>query len=215
MSEQTTFASLKLDVQRYIERGFSAESDPLVYAQIPRLINAAERRCARELKIEGFINVVTTTLASGVSVYEKPTRWRRTISFNIGASAVSRKFIYPRSYEYVRKYWPDESLTGTPEFYADYNFDNWVIAPTPDQQLNAEILYWQTLPLLDDQTQSNWLTQHAPDLLLYATLLEAAPFLKNSESMAIWQQFFDRHLAATNGEDVQRMMDRTTVRKEA
>jgi len=35
-----TYATLKQDVQRYIERGFTAASDPLVYDQIPRLINA-------------------------------------------------------------------------------------------------------------------------------------------------------------------------------
>lgn len=212
MAEGMTFETLKQDVRRYIERGFTAASDPLVYEQIPRLINAAERRCARELKIEGFINVVTSNLDANVSVYPKPERWRRTISMSYGND---RTFLYPRSYEYLRSVWPDESATGSPRFYADYDYTHWLVAPTPDVEYGLEILYWQTLPLLDDETQTNWLTDHAPDLLLYATLMEAAPFLKNTESLAVWQQFFDRHLAATNGEDVQRMMDRTTVRKEA
>jgi hypothetical protein len=212
MPDGMTFETLKQDVRRYIERGFTSASDPLVYEQLPRLINAAERRCARELKIEGFINVVTATLDENVSVYAKPDRWRRTISMSFGAN---RSFLYPRSYEYLRSVWPDESEVGTPQFYADYDYKHWLIAPTPGIQYGLEILYWQTLPLLDDSTQTNWLTDHAPDLLLYATLMEAAPFLKNTESLAVWQQFFDRHLAATNGEDVQRMMDRTTVRKEA
>jgi hypothetical protein len=212
MATSMTFATLKQDVQRYIERGFTAASDPLVYDQIPRLINAAERRCARELKIEGFINVVSTNFANGVSVYQKPDRWRRTISMAYGPN---RQFVYPRSYEYVRSYWPDESQTGSPLFYADYDFTHWLIGPTPDSAYGVEILYWQTLPLLDDTNQTNWLTDYAPDLLLYATLLEAAPFLKNAESIGIWQSFYDRNLAATNGEDVQRMMDRTTARKEA
>ena len=57
MSTTMTFATLKQDVQRYLERGATLASDPVVFEQIPRLINLAERRIARELKIQGFINV--------------------------------------------------------------------------------------------------------------------------------------------------------------
>jgi hypothetical protein len=82
-----TFTTLKQDVQRYLERGNTLASDPIVFEQIPRLINLAERRIARELKVEGFINVVTGTLAVGQSVYPKPDRWRDTVSVNIGTGA--------------------------------------------------------------------------------------------------------------------------------
>lgn len=212
MATGMNFTSLQEDVRRYIERGFTAASDPLVYDQLPRLINAAERRCARELKIEGFINVVQSAFQQGVSVYPKPDRWRRTVSFSYGPT---RQFLWPRSYEYVRTYWPDESVQGLPQFYADYDFENWLVGPTPDSAYGFEVVYWQTLPPLDDTNTTNWLTDHAPDLLLYAVLLEAAPFLKNDEATARWQSFFDRTLAATNGEDIQRQIDRTTVRKES
>ena len=65
MATTMTFATLKEDVQRYLERGATLASDPIVFEQIPRLINLAERRIARELKVQGFINVVTTTLNQG------------------------------------------------------------------------------------------------------------------------------------------------------
>ena len=65
MATGMTFTTLKQDVQRYLERGVTLASDPIVFEQIPRLINLAERRIARELKIQGFINVVTTALAPG------------------------------------------------------------------------------------------------------------------------------------------------------
>lgn len=211
MATSMTYDSLTSDVQAYIERGFTSSSDPLVYAQLPRLINAAERRCARELKIEGFINVVTGSMAAGTSVYPKPSLWRRTVSISYGTS---RRFLFPRAYEYVRVYWPDPSVQGAPLFYADYNFENWLFGPTPDQAYPFEIVFWQTLPQLDSSNQTNWLTNYAPDLLLYAVLLEVAPFLKNDEAMQRWQGMFDRTLAATNGEDIQRQMDRTTARKE-
>ena len=47
MATVMTFDTLKQDVQRYLERGATLASDAVVYEQIPRLINLAERRIAR------------------------------------------------------------------------------------------------------------------------------------------------------------------------
>ena len=217
MATTMTFDTLKQDVQRYLERGATLASDPVVFAQIPRLINLAERRIARELKIQGFINVVTTTLVSGQSVYAKPDRWRDTVSINIGTGTnnTKRKTLFTRDYEYVRAYWPDESETAEPIFYSEYDYDHWLIAPTPGQNYPVEILYYELPPLLDDSTQTNWLTEYAPQLLLYGTLLEATPFLKNDERIATWQQYYDRAAAMLNGEDLAKILDRSAARKEA
>lgn len=217
MSTTMTFTSLKEDVRRYLERGATLATDPTVYEQIPRLINLAERRIARELKIQGFINVVTGTLNIGQSVYSKPDRWRDTVSMNIGTGVQSndRKIVFGRSYEYIRSYWPNSGSTGTPRFYADYDYSHWLIAPTPDAEYPFEILYYELPPLLDDSVQTNWITEYAPQLILYATLVEATPFLKNDERIQVWQDMYDRAAAMLNGEDLAKILDRSAVRKEA
>lgn len=217
MATTMTFDTLKQDVQRYLERGATLASDPIVYEQIPRLINLAERRISRELKIQGFLAVVSGTLVPGQSVYAKPDRWRDTVSINIGTGAnlANRTAIYGRSYEYLRSYWPDESQTDTPVFYADYNYDNWLFAPTPDVAYPFEVLYYELPPLLDDSVQTNWLTEYAPQLILYGALLEATPFLKNDDRIATWQAYYDRAAAMLNGEDLAKILDRAATRKEA
>lgn len=217
MPQATTFATLQEDVRRYMERGNSLATDPTVFVQIPRLINLAERRCSRELKVQGFINVVTDTLLVGQSVYAKPDRWRETVSMNIGVGATlsTRKAIFTRAYEYLRAFWPDESVASEPHYYADYNYSNWLIAPTPDAQYPIEIVYYELPVLLDDDNQSNWLTEYAPELLLYATLLEATPFLKNDDRIPTWQNLYDRAAAMLNGEDLTKILDRAAVRKSA
>ena len=217
MATTMTFATLKQDVERYLERGSSLASDPIVYEQIPRLINLAERRIARELKIQGFINVVTTTLVANQSVYDKPDRWRDTISMNIGVGTnnTQRKTLFTRDYEYVRFYWPDESETDEPIFYCDYDYSHWLIAPTPDEAYPMEILYYELPPLLDDSTQTNWLTEYAPQLLLYGTLLEATPFLKNDDRIQTWQTYYDRAASLLNGEDLAKILDRSATRTSA
>jgi hypothetical protein len=217
MATTMTFTTLKQDVQRYLERGSSLASDPIVFEQIPRLINLAERRISRELKVQGFINVVTLTLNTGQSVYDKPDRWRDTVSFNIGIGPgnAARKTIFTRDYEYVRNYWPNPAETDEPVFYADYDYSHWLVAPTPDQDYPAEILYYELPPLLDDAVQTNWITEFAPQLLLYGTLLEATPFLKNDDRIPTWQNMYDRAAAMLNGEDLAKILDRSAVRKEA
>lgn len=217
MSTATTFTTLKQDIPRYLERGDSMATDPVVFEQLPRLINLAERRCARELKIQGFINVVTDTLIVGQSVYAKPDRWRETVSINIGTGAAlnSRKTLLTRGYEYLRAYWPDDSLRDVPLYYADYNYSNWLMIPPPDLAYPFEVIYYELPQLLDDENQSNWLTEYAPELLLYASLLETTPFLKNDDRIAVWQQMYDRAAAMINGEDLAKILDRAAVRDKA
>jgi hypothetical protein len=213
MATTTTFTTLQEDLRRYLERGFTLESDQIVYEQLPRLINLAERRIARELKVEGLINVITSTMSPGLAVYPKPDRWRSTVSFNFGIGNEYNQ-LFPRSYEYVRSYWPDRSQTDVPLFYAEYDYNNWIIAPTPDQAYPFEVLVYQILPLLDDTNQTNWLTEYAPQVLLYASLLEATPFLKNDERVGLWQQMYDRAAQALNGEDLSKILDRAARRTE-
>lgn len=217
MPQAMTFDSLKTDVQRYLERGSSSATDPIVFEQIPKLINLAERRIARDIKIQGFQTVVTSTMQASVCVMPKPDRWRETISINIGTGPAndSRKTLYTRSYEYCRAYWPDQTAIGEPSFYADYDYKHWLFAATPDQDYPVEIVYYELPALLDDTDQQNWLTNFAPNALLYGTLLEATPFLKNDERIPVWQQFYQMAIESLNTEDIKKIVDRSTTRQEA
>lgn len=210
MSYAMTFNSLKEDLRRYLERGFTEADDPIVYEQLPRLITLAERRISRELKIQGFIRVVATNTIIGQSVYTKPDRWRDTVSITVGNAPV-----FARSLEYCKNYWPDSSQTGTPAFYADYDYTRWLFVPTPVAVASVEIVYYEQPPLLDDSTQTNWLTDYAPNALLYAALLEATPFLKNDERIQVWQSMYDRAAQTLNGEDLMKILDRAAQRTEA
>ena len=219
MPSSMTYNSLIADIQSYIERGTSVDTE--VSAQLPKLINLAERAIATDLKILGFLNVVTTDLVLNTSVYAKPDRWRGTVSMSFGTANSStdptkntRVSLFPRSYEYCRNYWPNSAAVDTPEFYADYDYSHWLIVPTPADTYPLEILYYQQPPYLDTTNQTNWLTDYEPNLLLYRCLLEAAPYLKNDERIPVWRQMYEERKAAANGQDLQRILDRTSTRQE-
>jgi len=199
-----TYSSLSQDLQDYCER----TDDPFV-AQVPRFIALAENRIASENKPLGFVRTVSGVFNS--SVLEKPLRWRRTKNFAI-IVGTERRYLYNRSYEFVRSYWPDVAKVDVPYYYADYDYEHFFIAPTPDLSYSFELQYYELPEPLSDDNQTNWNTQYAPQLLLYATLMEAMPFLKTSERLAEFQGFYDRALDSISKEDKSRFMDSAAIR---
>lgn len=221
MATTLTFDSLISDVQAYLERGGSSTTDSTFYAQLPRVINAAERRCARTMKVEALIDVVISDPAlgggfvAGTSVYEKPALWRNTTSFSYGAGSgnnVARP-LFPRSLEYARAYWPNDTLRSAPKFYADYDRNHWLVAPTPDAAYPFEVLFWSLPQPLDATHQTNWLTTDLSDLLRFATFYEAALLAKDAEEIATWKPEFEGAAALLTGEDIMRIIDRSASRR--
>lgn len=212
MPTAMTFDSLQVDLRRYLERG--AAVDPEVYAQLPTLINLAERHIARRLKVLGTQNVVVGSLIAGTSVYAKPDRWRSTVSMNfgIGVSNNERVSIFPRSYEYCRTYWPNSDTRSQPEFYSDYSYSHWLIVPTPVATYPWEITYYQQPALLDTANQTNWLSLYTPDALLYRALLECEPFLKHDSRIPVWEKLFETAMSNLDLDDIEKIVDRSVVR---
>ncbi len=216
MATDVTYSSLVADVTNYIERGGSAVTDETVYNQIPRLINAAERKIMQALKLQGTIEILVdaTGFTSGTSVIAKPDRWRQTVSFwyGSGTSSNSRTLLLPRSYDYLRNYWPDDSVTGAPAYYADYDYQHFLIAPTPDATYPIELLAYMQPEYLDETNQQNFFSNYTPNMLLYGTLLEAAPFLKDDERIQTWQGLWGFEAQTLGAQDLQRILDRTSKR---
>jgi len=215
MPSAMTFTSLQQDLRGYLERG--EVSDTIVYNQLPSLINLAERAIVTELKLLGLLNVVTTDLVAGTSVYQKPDRWRVTVSMNFGTGTDSnaRVALFPRNYEYCRMYWPNSNERGIPEFYADYGYSHWLVVPTPIAVYPLEVNYYEQPALLDETNETNWLTDYQPNLLLYRALLEATPFLKDDKRISTWEGMYTTIKDAVNVQDLQKIIDRTTTRQAA
>lgn len=186
MAEALTYDSLVSDIQTYAER-----SDSPFVDQVPRFIMLAENRLASEVRGLGFQRYVTGTLSS--NTIEKPDRWRETISLNI-TTASGRVFLQQRTYDYCRDFNPNPATTGEPRYYADYGYEHYFVAPTPDASYPFELAYYERPEPLSDANQTNWITQYAPQTLLYASLLEAQPFLKRPERIPEFQALYDRAL---------------------
>lgn len=127
----------------------------------------------------------------------------------------NRTRLYPRSLEFCNEYWPDRTLEGAPKFYADYDYNNWLFVATPEIAHPFEAVIFQRPDPLSDTNQTNWFTQYARDLLLYACLLETAPYLKNDQRIPVWKEYYQQSLAAIKTENKERINDSTIKRNDA
>jgi hypothetical protein len=200
-----TYDSLVEDIQSYLER-----SDAATLAKIPQFIMLAEQIIASEIKFLGNLVVVGSSMVLGEATIAKPARWRKTVSMNVTVAG-KRQPVLLRTYEYLREYWPNPSSTDVPLYFCDYDYEHWLIAPTPAAAYSYEVLYYERNQPLDSTNQSNWFTQYAPQALLYGSLLQAMPFLKNDERIPMWQGQYDKIIAVLQNENVIRVADRQAI----
>jgi hypothetical protein len=200
-----TYDSLVENIQSYLER-----TDTATLEKIPLFIMLAEQTIASQIKFLGNLTVNTSTMTQGQNVIDKPARWHKTVSMNITVGG-KRYPVFLRKYEYLREYWPDPAQEGVPKFYCDYDYTHWLVAPTPADNYNFEVLYYERLQPLDSSNQTNWFTVYAPQALLYGSLLQAMPFLKNDERVQMWQALYQQAMNVLVAEDKLRVADRQAV----
>lgn len=206
MAASMTYSSLLEDLQMYAER-----TDTDYVDQCPRFVMQAENRIAAEARGLGFMRSITDDLTAGSPVLDKPDRWRETVSFQIGTGTLynTRKFLLERTYEFCRTYAPDDTSTGEPSFYGDWDYHHWIIVKTPSLAYPYEIIYHERPQPLDSTNTTNWTTEYAPQLILYAALLEAQAFLKRDDRLKVFQDGYDRAIKQVEFEQQRRMMDRS------
>lgn len=196
-------------------RAYAKRDDTFFTSQIPNFINQAINRIYSEAKGIGFEITSQSNLNRNNTLFDKPAGWKETVSFRIiddrGPSPIT-SYLYLRPYEFCQSYWPDSTITGTPQFFADYNnYLSYYIAPTPDYPYQVELIYLG-LPNFGPGNITNFLTQRYPNLLLYACMLEAMPFLKDDERAPLFESFYNRALENINNDARKLYNDRVSKR---
>jgi len=189
MAELQTWTTLQADVAAQLKRSDQASN-------IKRWINQAELRISRELRPRGYQRYTTSQMTATDPMIEIPARLIGMISFILIDSAGARTPLFRREYSWLTDYWPNQSLTDTPLYYANVDGVRFKVAPTPDRNYEFELSYYERLQPLDAGNNTNWLTENAYDLLLYGALLEAPPPLRDDERAALWKAYYDRAAAS-------------------
>jgi hypothetical protein len=175
----STFTELKDAVADWLDR-----SD--LTTRIPDFIALAEARINREIRIRPMEVRSTMTTTAGNQYFNLPGGYiqMRNIQLNTNPTT-PLEYITPEMLD--RLY--GSSTTGKPRAYTLIG-DEIQLAPIPDSAYTLEMAFYEKFTALGDGTSgtvtSNWLTTNAPDILLYGALMEAEPFIKNDERVAVW-----------------------------
>lgn len=195
-----TYNTLLTTVADYLERDDIA-------TRIPTFIMLAETKTARVLKAQLAQVAVTDALTINNPVVVKPQRWIETISFTIETDD-GIVVLKERSRETIQTMYPVLTDYSQPKYYAEWQQNYYYLGPTPDVAYDFELMIYQQPPNLDVTQQTNYLTETAPDLLLYSTLLEAEGYLKNDERLPVWKAARDEILQQYGVLDQRRQSDR-------
>jgi hypothetical protein len=195
-----TYDSLVADVINYMER-----TDTQFVAQIPSLIYLAEQSLAAEIKALQQLTVVEVTVNAGQYVLSKPALWKKTVSMKADGQPILK-----RTQDYLAQITAENS-PGTIQYYAEYDYDNFMLAPTPAEDTTIELIYYGLVQPLSSSNQQNLLTREIPQALLFGTLLQAQGYLKALDKLPVWKQYYTDAIAAIKGEDKLRTVDRNTT----
>lgn len=205
MAFALTYDTLLEKCADYLER----DDITLTY---PMLIRLAEKKVSRILKNQLATLTVTDNLTLGSQLVTKPERWVENLSFTITAAGriVTLK---KRSRETIQAMYPSTTATGVPKYYSEWQENYFFIGPATDDTYAFELLYYQEPIPLDSGHQTNYLTENAPDLMIYSTLLEAEGYLKNDDRVPLWKAARDEILSDLGLLDARRQSDRQENRK--
>ena len=175
----STFTEVKDAIADWLDR-----SD--LTARIPDFITLAEARINRDLRIRPMeVRSVMETTASQ-RYFNLPGGYLQMRNMQINTNPITPlEYITPEMLD--RLY--GSNATGKPRAYTLIG-DEIQLAPIPDSDYTVEMAFYEKFTPLGDGTSgtvtNNWLTINAPDLLLYGSLLEAEPFIKNDERVNLW-----------------------------
>ena len=164
-------------------------------AEIPFFIKNAEERIFKSVDLDYFRKNVTGTMTSGNKFLEKPSDYLATHSLSYVNASSENVFLLQKDVNFLQEYTPNPATTGSPIYYAQFDVDTFIVAPTPNSSFSVELhYYYRPASLTTDNSGTTWISTNAPDALLYASLVEAYTFMKGENDLI--KLYNDRYMEA-------------------
>ena len=142
-------------------------------------IRGAEERIFKSVQLNFFRRNQTGTLTSGKKFLNCPSDFLAPYSLSVISSG-DNVFLDYKDVNFLQSAYPDPTATGVPRYYAFFDISNFLIAPTPNAALTAELHYYYRPASLTAGAGSGttWLSTNAPLAMLYGSLIEAYTYMK-------------------------------------
>lgn len=183
-----TFTTLKTAIQDYTNN-----TETTFVNNLDEFIVGAEDRIQKLVELPIFRKNVTATLTSSNQYLTMPSDFLAPYSLAVDNSGY--EYLNFKDVTFIRSSFPVATTTGVPKYYAIYDENTFILAPTPSSNFTVELHYsYKPTSITTASSGTSWLGTNAHDCLLYASLVEAYTFMKGEPD--IIQNYENRFLQA-------------------
>ena len=187
------YGALVAAIKSYTESDFSEDNVNLFITQAEESIYNSVQIAYLRKNVTGAITINNKYLAV-------PDDWLDTYSLALIDGSGNYNYLINKDVNFIREAFPLPTATGTPEYYALFDDNAFILGPTPDAGYSAELhYYYYPTSITSGNTDSNttWIGDNYSTVLLYGSLLEANIFLKGEpDVMEGYQKRYDAALGA-------------------
>jgi hypothetical protein len=151
--------------------------------QMPAFVMLSTAQFNRELRLRDMM--VRAEATSAEEFVELPGDWLEHYSLVLASGGPPLRYVSEKESNEIKG-----GIGGMPGPVAAYTLigNSIELVPSPGADVDLQMVYYQRIPNLSDLVPVNWLLTKSPDLYLYSTLLQAAPYLKDDQRLATWMQ---------------------------
>jgi len=167
-----TYTTLKTAIQDYTNN-----TETTFNNNLDDFIVTTEDRIQKLVSLPFFRKNVSGSLTNGNEYLSCPTDFLAAHSLSVDNSGY--EYLLYKDVAFIREAYPDSTSTGIPKYYARFDEDSFIVAPTPNSNLTVELHYEYTPTSITTSADgTSWLGTNASDCLLYGSLVEAYTFMK-------------------------------------
>ena len=176
-----TLDNLRTDIRNYTEVDSNVLSDTV----LERIIKNAELKIHRAIDTDQSVFYATSLLIIGNRYVTIPADLRFIRYVQLKNSEGDQFYLQQRDTSFIAEYYstPGTSAVDIPKYYANWDEEFWVVAPTPDRTYEITLAYDKEPPTITTDTTGTYLSNKYSDLLLYACLVNAYGYLKGPPDM--------------------------------
>ena len=198
-----TYSELVTKIRDYTE----VDSNVFTSTIINGFIENAEFRILRDVDSDNNRKYATASVVVTQKYFNTPADLLVIRSAQVFNTDGTISFLDVRDMTFINEY-NQSNTTGIPKYYANWDEDTVIVAPTPDQAYTIQLNYILKPTGLSSNTATTYLSQQFPNGLLYACLVEAYGFLKGPNDML--QYYENRYKQAIEGFSLEQMGRRRT-----
>ena len=183
------YSELLDNVRNYTEVG----SEVLSSAVVNVFITNVENRIQKDIDLDAFRKFATTPFTIGSPFLTLPEDFDFERSVQVVDGNSDRTWLEQKDTTFIDEYNVDRvNNTGTPKYYANWDENTLIVAPTPNAAITVELWYNRTPERLGNGSSgtatTTFLSNNAPEVLIYGTVSEAFSYLKNPTYVQLYDQ---------------------------